>query len=91
MIPDECAGANYCTALPNSSGGAASISLTGTTVVANNDFGLRAESCPARRTGGGRVSQHRAEAFRCVARALDRITGLQRSPSLKDGRRPRRI
>lgn len=42
---------NYCTAIPTSSGFAASISSFGTTSVAVNDFVLRASGCPANKPG----------------------------------------
>jgi len=44
-------GTNYCTAVPNSTGGAASISAAGSTVAANNDLTLTAVGMPAQQFG----------------------------------------
>jgi len=44
-------GTNYCTALPNSTGGTASISASGSSIAADNDFTLTAAGMPAQQFG----------------------------------------
>jgi hypothetical protein len=69
---------NYCTSTPNSSGGPATLSWTGTTSLGTNDFGLYATGMPARKLGvfiygTGTTQTTLGNGFRCVASPFFRL------------------
>jgi hypothetical protein len=69
---------NYCTSTPNSSGGSATLSWTGTTSLGTNDFGLYAMGLPARKLGifiygTGTTQVALGNGFRCVASPFFRL------------------
>ena len=78
-IPDECTstGINYCSAWPNSTGSTASISMSGSPLIADNDFSLRTEPLPNQPFlffyGPNQLQLPFGDGFRCVGGLLVRI------------------
>lgn len=78
VLHTPSATSNHCTSLPNSSGAPATMSSSGTTSVAANDFVLEAQDCPKGQVGvfflaSSPASTPFGNGVLCVAGAVDRF------------------